>query len=111
MALLFKICSAREWPGSGLFEGSAVDRRDGFIHLSAAHQVRETAERHFAGQDGLVLIAFDDTSLGSALVWEPSRGGALFPHVYGALDPAMALWVKPLPFEDGAHKFPSGVLP
>lgn len=111
MATLYKICSLREWPSAGQFEGSAIDRRDGFIHLSAAHQVRETAARHFAGQDDLVLIAVDEQALGSALVWEPSRGGALFPHVYGAIDPAIVQWVKPLPFENGVHKFPPDVLP
>ena len=69
--------------------------------------MKETAERHFAGMADLVLVAFDDLGLGPELRYEPSRGGALFPHLYGRLDPVSALWVKPLPLdEDGRHIFP-----
>ena len=109
MGWLFKICSREEWSAAkklGRFEGSAIDRQDGFIHLSAAHQVRETAARHFAGRTGLVLLGIDEASLGDTLKWEPSRGGALFPHIHGALPVPAVAWVKPLPWQDGAHVFP-----
>ncbi|MFT3989191.1 DUF952 domain-containing protein [Aestuariivirga sp.] len=110
MALVYKICPAADWSAAetiGRFTGSPVDHADGFIHLSAAHQVRETARRHFAGQEGLVLVALPEEAL--TLTWEPSRGGDLFPHVYGVIDPSAALWVRPLPIRDGAHEFPSEV--
>ena len=100
MAQIFKICPAADWQAAeaaGVFKGSAVDLKDGFIHFSARPQLRETAARHFAGQVGLVLIAFDEACFGAALKWEPSRGGDLFPHLYGTIDPATADWVKPLP--------------
>jgi uncharacterized protein (DUF952 family) len=108
MRILFKILKGSEWrqaEARGRFEGSAADLRDGFIHLSAAHQVRETAARHFAGQDDLVVAAFREDTL-AKLAWEPSRGGDLFPHVYGPLETRLAMWIKPLPLVDGAHRFP-----
>lgn len=108
MRLLFKIVPASLWAeaeASGVFTGSPVDHRDGFIHLSAAHQVRETAARHFAGQDGLLLAAFTEDAL-EAVAWEPSRGGDLFPHVHGTIPVSAALWVKPLALRDGVHQFP-----
>lgn len=98
--MIFKICAEADWAAAcaaGVFNGAAVDLRDGFIHFSAAHQLRETATRHFAGQEGLLLIAFEADSFGPALKWEASRGGDLFPHLHGPLDPALALWAKPLP--------------
>lgn len=111
MRLLFKILSAGEWAdavSAGVFTGSPVDHQDGFIHLSAAHQARETAARHFTGRDGLVLAAFEEGRLRN-LMWEPSRGGDLFPHVYGTIDPRSAAWVKDLPLVDGVHQFPGEV--
>lgn len=113
MIILYKIISAAEWAeatAGGAFTGSEADRRDGFIHLSAAHQLRETAARHFAGRHGLVLVAYDETALAN-LKWEVSRGGDLFPHVYGVLPVASASWVKPLPLADGRHIFPDGIGP
>lgn len=111
MVLVFKIVAAAEWRAAeraGIFRGAAVDRRDGFIHFSTAAQVRETAARHFAGQPDLLLVAYDGAGLGPALKWEPSRGDALFPHLYGTLDPRAARWVKPLPLgRDGKHVFPA----
>jgi uncharacterized protein (DUF952 family) len=108
--LIFKICTAAEWEAAltaGRFDGSAVDRRDGYIHFSTASQAAETAVRHFAGQAGLVLVAVDAGVLGDALRWEPSRGGALFPHLYGPLPVGAALWARPLPLgPDGRHLFP-----
>ena len=108
MRILYKIVSAAEWSaaeGRGRFTGSAVDLKDGFIHLSTPEQMRETAARHFAGQDGLVLVGFREADL-SPLKWEPSRGGALFPHVYGPIATALACSVDPLPLVNGAHRFP-----
>jgi uncharacterized protein (DUF952 family) len=97
---VYKICDAALWreaEGRSAFAGAAVDRRDGFIHFSTAAQVAETAERHFAGMDGLLLVAVDAEALGAALAWEPARGGALFPHLYGVLPLSAVRWVKPLP--------------
>jgi uncharacterized protein (DUF952 family) len=111
MQILFKICPEAEWTAAtakGVFAGSAADHADGFIHLSAAHQVRETAARHFAGRHGLVLVAFAGDDL-PGLKWEPSRGGALFPHVHGTIAVSLARWVKPLPLEAGSHVFPAEV--
>ena len=108
---IYKIVPAAEWRAAevaGVFAGSPVDVRDGFIHLSTAAQVRETAARHFNGQQDLLLVAFDGSAFGPALRWEPSRGGALFPHLYGTLEPRTAQWVRPLPVgTDGKHVFPS----
>jgi uncharacterized protein (DUF952 family) len=87
-ATAWKILTAEEWAAfqaAGRFEGSADDRRDGFIHLSAEGQVEGTLARHFAGQAGLVLAEIDLAPLGDDLKWEQSRGGALFPHHYGIL--------------------------
>jgi uncharacterized protein (DUF952 family) len=112
MAIIYKICRAEEWAEAsekGAYEGSSVDRRDGFIHLSAGHQLRETAQRHFYGESGLILVAFDTEALGSNLRWEPSRGGDLFPHHYGGISTAAAVWTAPLPWRDGAHQFPAGL--
>jgi len=108
--IIYKICRADEWRAgepAGVFQGAAIDRADGYIHFSTAAQVVETAARHFAGIDDLVLVAVEATALGPALKWEPSRGGALFPHLYGALTREAVLWVKPLPLGgNGAHVFP-----
>jgi uncharacterized protein (DUF952 family) len=111
MNLLYKIVGNQEWQeaaAKGVFEGSAVDRRDGFIHLSAAHQVRATAAKHFGGQPDLVLVGFADTDL-AQLKWEASRGGELFPHVYGPIATKLARLVEPLPRENGELRFPEGI--
>ena len=80
---------------------------DGFIHFSSAEQVEATAAKHFAGQAGLLLVSVDGDKLGAALKWETSRGGALFPHLYGELALAAVTKVEPLPLKaDGRHKFP-----
>lgn len=94
----------------GRFAGSADDIRDGFIHLSAAHQLEATLVSHFAGQNGLVLLALDAGRIGPDLKWEASRGGALFPHLYAPLDLAAVLWVEPLTLgPDKSHILPEGV--
>lgn len=100
----------RAFAASGRLEGAPVDLADGFIHLSAADQVRETAARHFAGLSGLVLVTVDAASLGAALRWEPSRGGALFPHLHGPLDLTSVRSARPLPLgPDGCHDFGAGI--
>jgi len=89
MAVIYKILRRLEWlsaKDAGTFTGSEVDRRDGYIHFSTAAQAQETAQRHFAGQTDLVVLEIEGDALGPALAWEPSRGGDLFPHLYGALD-------------------------
>ncbi|WP_305984384.1 DUF952 domain-containing protein [Roseibium sp. MMSF_3544] len=110
MTLIFKIVPRSMWQDAvekGVFQGAPVDLADGFIHFSTADQVRETASKHFSGQTDLLLAAFDAAVFGDALKWEPSRGGALFPHLYAELQPSVAVWVKDLPLsEDGAHLFP-----
>jgi uncharacterized protein (DUF952 family) len=84
--VIYKVLATEEWVGArGRYEGSVVDREDGFIHLSGEDQVVETAARHFAGQRGLTLLAVDPERVGETLRWEASRGGALFPHIYGPL--------------------------
>src|SRR5665647_3044555 len=100
MTTIYKICPAALWreaERAGIFRGSEVDLRDGFIHFSTAAQAVETAAKHFAGQSDLVLVQIDSATLGDILKWEPSRGGALFPHLYGDLDPAAVTRVEPLP--------------
>ncbi len=110
MALIYKICARTSWQAAeldGLYRGSAVDARDGFIHFSTAAQLAETTTRHFAGQADLMLIAADGDALGDALKWEPSRGGELFPHLYAALPSAAVRWARPLPDEvDGRRPLP-----
>ena len=108
-ATIYKISPAELWreaERSGEFAGAPVDHADGFIHFSTAAQVRETAARHFAGQTDLVLVAVDAQALGPALRYEPSRGGALFPHLYGTLPLSAVRWVKPLPPGPEGHVFP-----
>jgi uncharacterized protein (DUF952 family) len=107
--LIYKIMSVEEWAAFervGVFDGAAVDRADGFIHFSTGAQAPETAAKHFAGRDDLVLVAVAAESLDDALRWEPSRGGALFPHLYRPLFLAEAVWAKPLPLGPSGHLFP-----
>jgi uncharacterized protein (DUF952 family) len=111
VATIYKICARPEWQVAereGLYRGSGIDASDGFIHFSTAAQAIETAERHFAGQRDLMLVAVDAAALsavmGAALKWEPSRGGALFPHFYGAMPLSAVRWAKPLPDENGGKR-------
>jgi uncharacterized protein (DUF952 family) len=109
--MAYKIVSATEWQAAcdkGRFEGSSVDLQDGYIHLSAADQVQETAAKHFQGQTDLRLVVLDIDALGAAVKWEPSRGGRLFPHLYAPLDVSLALAVRPLPL--GPDGIPEVVL-
>jgi uncharacterized protein (DUF952 family) len=111
MTIIYKICPAALWSEAeqaGRFDGAAIDKKDGYIHFSSAAQTPETAALHFAGQDGLVLVAVDGSALGDGLKWEVSRGGALFPHLYGPLPLSAVLWAKPMPLgSDGRHNIPA----
>lgn len=100
MSLIYKILPSAEWDAAlarGRFDGSAIDLKDGFIHFSAADQWAETLAKHFAGQTDLLLVAVEADALGPGLKWEASRGGALFPHLYGVLPTDLAVSVVTLP--------------
>ena len=109
--IIYKISPRTAWEEAeqkGKFEGAPIDLQDGFIHFSAVDQVAETASKHFAGENDLLLVAVDATSLGDTLKWEVSRGGALFPHLYANLSMESVLWVKPMPLSDnGRHQIPT----
>lgn len=108
--VIFKVLSSDQWAiaqDQGEFHGAAIDLSDGYIHFSAPEQVRETVEKHFAGQKDLVLVGVDPNKLGDELKWEPSRGGALFPHLYGSLKLDCVVSVDELKLDkDGRHIFP-----
>ncbi|PTW51046.1 uncharacterized protein (DUF952 family) [Rhodovulum kholense] len=111
--LIYKIFRRAEWDAlreRGASLGAPVDLADGFIHLSTAEQVTGTAEKHFAGESDLVLVAVEADRLGADLKWEPSRGGALFPHLYRELRLADLVWDKSLPLGATGHIFPEGVV-
>jgi uncharacterized protein (DUF952 family) len=111
--LIFKIFRRSEWDAfraAGITAGAPVDLADGFIHFSTAAQVVETAARHFARESDLVLVACDADRLGAALKWEPSRGGALFPHLFRQLALDEVIWDKSLPLGASGHIFPEGLL-
>ncbi len=102
MSLIYKLLSQAEWQkaqAAGAFTGSAVDLADGYIHFSTGAQAQETARRYFSGQSDLMVLAIetDDLSadLQASLIWEPSRGGDLFPHLY-----------RPLPVEAVLRAWP-----
>lgn len=110
--LIYKIFRAPEWAtleARGETAGAPVDLADGFIHFSTAEQAAETAAKHFAGVEGLVLAACEAEALGGALRWEPSRGGALFPHLYRTLRREDVVWHAPLPLGPGGHVFPEEI--
>ena len=106
MTRIYKILPRREWEAAlaaGRFEGSAVDLADGFIHFSGADQAVETARRYFTGQADLMVLVVAAESLGEGLKWEPSRGGALFPHLYGPLLCELVIEARAAPLKaDGA---------
>ncbi len=98
MTVAYKILTASQWgqfEAEGVFTGAPVDLADGYIHMSTSDQLDETLTKHFAGQSGLVIATIDLAVLGDALKWEVSRGGALFPHYYGALPIAAVIETKP----------------
>jgi uncharacterized protein (DUF952 family) len=109
--IAYKILTAEQLQtleAEGRFAGAPIDLQDGYIHLSTATQAAETIDKHFAGQDGLQLAAIDLDALGDAVTWEESRGGQLFPHIYGTpitLDVVLAY--GPVEYElDGSLKLP-----
>jgi uncharacterized protein (DUF952 family) len=110
MSTVYKILPAKLWRDAqrnGVFSGSPVDIKDGFIHFSTAEQAAETAAKHFASERDLVLLHVAVDRLDARLKWEPSRGGALFPHLYGTLNLAAVFRVDPLPLSaNGRHQFP-----
>lgn len=101
---IYKILTRSEWAAaqvSGTFQGSGVDNADGYIHFSTAVQAQETARRHFADQPDLVVLEIEADDLGPALKWEPSRGGDLFPHLYGPLEVSLVRSVRDAPLDAG----------
>lgn len=110
--LIYKLFRQPEWAAlrsDGTTPGAPIDIADGYIHFSTAEQAAETAAKHFAGEDDLYLIAFDSDGLGDDLKWEPSRGGAMFPHLYREMTIADVHWAQPLPLVEGTHQFPAGL--
>ncbi|MEM6889728.1 MAG: DUF952 domain-containing protein [Pseudomonadota bacterium] len=108
--MIFKIFRASEWAhlqSAGETLGAPIDLSDGYVHFSTAEQVQETAAKHFAGEDELMLLAVDADALGEALRWEVSRGGQDFPHLYRALRLSDVVWSEQLMLVKGQHQFPS----
>ena len=110
---IYHMCTLAEWRAAedeGVYRGSSQDAVDGFIHFSTAAQVRASAAKHRAGQEGLVLLTATAQAMGDALKWEEARGGDLFPHLYGALPVDAVSDVRDLPLDaDGRHAFPPGI--
>lgn len=107
--IVYKIFRKDEWDAlraTGTSAGAPVDVADGYVHLSTLLQAPETAAKHFAGEDDLMLLGIESEALGEALKWEPSRGGALFPHLYRELKLTDVAWAEPLALIDGVHQFP-----
>lgn len=107
--MIYKILTSEQWEdlqAAGETAGAPIDVTDGFVHFSSAEQVRETAAKHFSGQDNLCLLAVDPSPLGEDLKWEPSRGGALFPHLYAPLRLQSVAWSVALPLGKSGHVFP-----
>lgn len=111
--LIYKIFRADEWTTleqEGETAGAPIDVADGYVHFSTALQVAETAAKHFAGENGLVILACSAADMGDDLKWEVSRGGAEFPHLYRRLKRDDVLWHQPLPLVGGVHQFPAELL-
>lgn len=109
---IYKIFRAEEWAQLRKDKstlGAPIDVVDGYVHFSTAAQAQETADKHFAGQDGLFLLGCDSAQMGDDLKWEISRGGAEFPHLYRALKLEDVEWAQPLPLVNGTHQFPAGL--
>lgn len=99
--IAYKVLTREEfaqWQEDGTFAGSPADLADGFIHLSTVDQLSETLQKHFSGISGLHIALINLTALGETVRWEPSRGGALFPHVYGDLPISAMTSFERLPF-------------
>ena len=111
-APVYKICDAALWreaEAAGQFTGAEIDIKDGYIHFSTATQAQETARKHFKGREGLVFVAIDTSKLN--MVWEPSRGGDLFPHLYDALPVESAISVTPMHPDADGTPVPEGGFP
>ena len=107
--LIYKIFRADEWADlqmHGASDGAPIDLSDGFVHFSTAEQAAETAARHFAGIEGLTLLACETDAMGDDLKWEVSRGGALFPHLYRRIRMSDVAWFRALPIDGQTHRFP-----
>jgi uncharacterized protein (DUF952 family) len=112
MALIYKIFRTneyRDFATRGETGGAPIDIADGYIHFSTAEQVAETAAKHFASERDLKLLALEADTLDADLRWEPSRGGALFPHLYRPLRAGDVLWAQDLTLKNGQHDF-SGLI-
>ena len=112
MKLIYKICDAALWQKAehhGSFTGAEIDIQDGYIHFSTAAQVAETAEKHFRGREGLVLVAIDSETLD--IRWETSRGGDLFPHLYADLPAETAISITPMHLNEDGVPIPEGGFP
>lgn len=110
--MIYKLLRGPEWAelrAAGESAGAAVDLADGYVHFSTAAQVAETAAKHFVGVEGLMLVAVQEERLGATLKWEPSRGGALFPHLYREMRLSDVVWAQPLPLVGDMHQFPAGL--
>lgn len=108
--LVYKIFRADEFAAfkaNGQSSGAPIDLADGYIHMSTAEQVHETLSKHFSGETGLMCLAIETDSLADDLKWEPSRGGALFPHLYRNLVAADVVWSAPIPVYNGKHLMPA----
>lgn len=106
---IYKILTTEQWAqlqADGESTGAPIDLADGYIHFSTKTQVQETADKHFKGQEGLILVAMNTNTIGNKLKWEPSRGGDLFPHLYSNLSMHSVQWAKPISLENGTHKLP-----
>ncbi len=106
---IYKILTTDQWEtlqAEKTSVGAPIDVQDGFVHFSNANQLQETADKHFKQQTGLFLIAMSADQLGDELKWEVSRGGDLFPHLYGKLALEQVLWAKPLPLHNDRHQLP-----
>lgn len=107
--LIYKIFRADEWAtlqAQGASDGAPIDVSDGYVHFSTAKQATETAAKHFAGVEGLTLLACDADAMGDDLKWEVSRGDALFPHLYRQIRMSDIVWSHALPFDGTVHQFP-----
>lgn len=112
MRRVYKLLTRAEWAAAearGVFEGSAIDLADGFIHFSTAAQAPETGRRYFSGMTDLVIVGFEDEALGAGLKWEPSRGGDLFPHLYGPLPTRLAIEVREVALDAGGAPLLDGL--
>ncbi len=110
--LIYKVLRATEWQTlkqDGTTAGAPIDVSDGFVHFSTAEQLAQTLALHFTEEDGLVLLACESEPLGAALKWEPSRGGALFPHLFRQLRMTDVAWSAPLSLDNGIHVLPPEV--